>query len=160
VYAARVNASTVVIIPITLNVGYINFDNILYDASSAALSVVGTSFLANQVNVGILDARANFDGISTGIAGQVVADAQGQTGPISALNANAAAGSVVDLGGGNYRLTLPISAPVNVNLSGVNLNATATGQIVAYAFIPEPGTIVLLATGVGGLLLHGRRRRS
>lgn len=161
VYAARVNATAVVLgFPTTLNVGYINFDNILYDASSAALAVTGTSFLANQLNVGILDSRANFDGISTGLAGQVVADAQGQTGPITALNANAAAGSIVDLGGGNYRLTVPISAPVTVALSGVNLNATASGQIVAYAFIPEPGTLVLLGTGISGLLLYGRRRKA
>ena len=121
--------------------------------------ITGTSFLSNQVSLGILDSRVGFDGIST-IAGQVIGDTLANTGPISALNANGAAGSVVNLGGGNYRITVPINMPVAVSLSGVNLNATATGTLVGFAFIPEPATIGLLATGVAALAIRARRRRS
>jgi hypothetical protein len=156
VYAARVNASVSIL---TLNTGYILFDNVSYDLASLVQAVVGTSFAANTVSVGILDSRVGFDGINTGLAGQVIGDALANTGPISAVNANAAAGSIVDLGGNNYRLTIPVNMPVSVSLSGVNLNATATGTLVAYAFIPEPATFALLGAGVAGLAMRARSRR-
>jgi hypothetical protein len=156
VYAARVNASVSIL---TLNTGYIMFDNVTYDLSSLVTAVTGTSFLSNAVNVGILDSRIGFDGINTGLAGQVIGDALGNTGPISAVNANGAAGSIVPLGGNNYRITVPINMPVFVSLSGVNLTATATGTLVGYAFIPEPATFALLGAGVAGIAIRARSRR-
>ena len=153
VYAARVNASVSII---TINVGYISFDNMSYDVSSAATAITGTSFLSNALTVGILDSTTHFDSVNGGTTG--IGDAQGNTGPISAVNSGAGAGSIVNLGGGNYRLTVPISEPVFINLSGVTLNATATGTLVAFAFIPEPATLMLLGAGVVGLAAYGRRR--
>jgi len=153
VYAARVNASVSII---TINVGYISFDNMSYDVSSAATAITGTSFLSNALTVGILDSTTHFDSVNGGTT--ALGDAQGNTGPISAVNSGAGTGSVVNLGGGNYRLTVPISEPVFINLSGVTLNATATGTLVAFAFIPEPATLMLLGAGVVGLAAYGRRR--
>jgi hypothetical protein len=157
VYGARVNAQVSII---TVNTGYIAFDQVSYDVSSAVTAITGTSFLSNALSVGILDSRVGFDGIST-IIGQVVADGLGQTGPISAVNTNGAAGSLVDLGGGNYRITIPINMPVFVDLSGVQLNATATGTLVGFANIPlaEPATIGLVAMGLVGMALRARRHR-
>jgi hypothetical protein len=110
------------------------------------------------VSVGILDSRIAFDGINT-IAGQVVADGLGQSGPISAANINGAAGSIVPIDAfGNYRITVPINMPVSISLSGVNLNATATGVIVGYAFIPEPATLGLVALGLLALGVRARNR--
>lgn len=160
VFAARVNASVVVLgFPTTLNVGYISFDNVSYDASSAAIAFSGTSFLANSINLGLADSRINFDGISTGLAGQVVGDTQGQSGPLTGVNASAGSGSMINVGGTLYRLTVPINLPVAVSLGGVNLNATATGTIVAFANIPEPTTLATFALGVAGLAGFSRRRK-
>jgi hypothetical protein len=156
VYAARVNASVSIV---TLNTGYISFDNISYDLSSVINAVTGTSFVSNNLTLGILDSRVGFDGIST-IAGQVVPDTLAQTGPISGTNSSAPAGSIVHLGGLNYRITVPINMPVFVNLGGVMLNATATGTLVGFAEIPEPATLALVAAGLVGLAVHGRRRRT
>jgi hypothetical protein len=155
VYAARVNASISII---TVNTGFISFDNISYDLGSLITAITGTSFVSNALTLGILDSRVGFDGIST-IVGQVVPDTLAQTGPISGTNSSAPAGAIVNLGGLNYRLTVPINMPVFVNLGGVMLNATATGTLVGFAEIPEPATLGLVAAGLLGLAMHGRRRR-
>ena len=156
VYAARVNAQ---ISFITVNTGYIAFDNMSYDLASLITPIVGTAFAANAVNLGILDSRVGYDGINT-IAGQVVPDTLAQTGPISGANVLATPGSIVNLGA-QYRLTVPINMPVFVNLGGVMLNATATGTLVGFApmnTVPEPATLGLVAIGLIGLAVHGRRR--
>jgi hypothetical protein len=157
VYAAAVRANVPVLGLQT--VGYINFDNVSYDVSSAATALSGTSFVSDGLNIGLLDSRINFDGISIIIAGQVVGDTQAQSGPLSGINAGAGLGSIVNVGGSQYRITVPISVPVDVSLGGVNLTGTATGQLVGFAFIPEPATAALLAAGIAALGLRGRRRR-
>jgi hypothetical protein len=154
VYAARVNAFFI----LNINTGYIAFDNVFYDIGSAALAIAGTSFLSNTTTIGILDSRIGYDSIASGTTG--IGDVLAQTGPISAVNSGGPAGSIVDTGGQIYRLTIPVNMPVFVNLSGVMLNATATGTITAYAFVPEPATLGLVMIGITGLALHGRRRRS
>ena len=153
VYGARVNASISII---TTNLGYIAFRNVQYDVASAVNSLVGTSFAANLLSVGIQDSQIAFDSTAPGTSG--VGDALGQSGPIMAVNSGAGAGSLVNLGGANYRITVPFNLPVAISLSGVNLNATATGTLVGFATIPEPTTLVLVALGVAGVA--GYRRRS
>lgn len=153
VYGARVNASISII---TTNLGYIAFRNVQYDVASAVTALTGTSFLANVLSVGIQDSQIAFDSIAGGTSG--VGDALGQSGAIMAVNSGAGAGSLVNLGGPNYRITVPFNLPVAISLSGVNLNATATGTLVGFATIPEPTTLVLVALGVAGVA--GYRRRS
>jgi hypothetical protein len=155
VYAARVNAFVGIV---NLNLGYISFDNVSYDASSAAIAFAGTSFLANGITVGLADSRVNFDAINT-IVGQPVGDAQSQSGPLSGINSGAGSGSMVNVGGTLYRLTVPINLPVTVTLSGLNLNATATGTLVAFANIPEPATLVTVMLGLAGLAGFAGRRK-
>jgi len=155
VFGARVNASVSII---SINVGYISFSNVSYDLSSLATAISGTSFLSNAVTVGIADSTTNFDSVSASTTG--IGDGIGQTGPINAVNINAAAGSITYLGGGNYKLVVPINMPVHIDLSGVVLNATATGTLVGFAFIPEPATLALMAIGVTGLAIASRKRRT
>ena len=158
VYAASVRGNLPVLGLQTL--GYISFDNVSYDVSSVVTPVVATSFLSNAVTLGLLDSRIDFDGISVIIAGQVVGDTQGQSGPLSGVNTGAGAGSIVNVGGFNYRITVPINLPVAISLGGVNLVGTATGSLVGFAsIIPEPATAALLAAGIVALGVRGRRRR-
>jgi hypothetical protein len=154
VYAARVNASVTFL---TINTGYIAFRNVQYDVASAITAVSGTTFAANALSVGILDSQIAFDSVNGGTTG--IGDALSQSGAILAVNSGAGSGTIVDLGGGNYRLTVPVNLPVAISLSGVNLNATATGTLVGFAFIPEPTTLVMLGLGIAGIAGYGRRRR-
>jgi hypothetical protein len=157
VYAARVNAFNI----LSFNTGYVAFSNVQYDLSSAVIGMSGTSFLSNSVGLGIVDSTVAFDGIEAPLVGQVVPDTLAQTGPISATNTNGAAGSIVLVSGNLYRITIPINMPVNVNLQGIILTATATGTLVGFAtIIPEPGTLALVAAGILGLAIQGRKRHA
>lgn len=154
VYAARVNASVSII---TLNIGYIGFDNVQFDVASLVTAVTGTSFLTTALQVGIQDSQINFDSVST-LTG--IGDTQAQSGPILATNTSGPVGSVVPFGPpNNYRLTVPFNLPVFISLSGVNLTATATGTLVGYAFVPEPATFMLTGLGVAAIASYARRRR-
>jgi hypothetical protein len=165
VYAARVNAS---IFTITNVIGYISFTDVSYAVSSAALAVTGTSFLSNTTTLGLADSTINFDSTASETSG--LGDTIWSTGPITAVNSGAGDGSIVPcpiltgsciVAGANiYQITLPVNLPVPLDLSGVSLNATATGTLVGYAFIPEPATLGLLAAGVAALAIRARSRRS
>jgi hypothetical protein len=165
VYAARVNAS---IFTITNVIGYISFTDVSYAVSSAALAVTGTSFLSNTTTLGLADSTINFDSTASETSG--LGDTIWSTGPITGVNSGAGAGSIVPcpiltgsciVAGANiYQITLPVNLPVPLDLSGVSLNATATGTLVGYAFIPEPATLGLLAAGVAALAIRARSRRS
>lgn len=159
VFAARVNATVPALFGATINVGYISFDNVSYDVSSIVTAMAGTSFLSNAITLGLADSRINFDGITGGLIPQVVGDTQAQSGPLLGVNTGGPAGSIVNVGGIQYRITVPINLPVTVSLGGVNLTATATGTVVGFAFIPEPATAALVVAGIVALGVRGRRRR-
>lgn len=156
VYAARINATAI----ITVNLGYISFSNVTYDVTSAVLAVSGgTSFATNTTTLGLTDSSIAVDGLST-IIGQLIPDTIAQSGPINAVNVNGAAGTLTDLGGTNYRITIPVNMPVMVSLQGVNLSATATGTLVGYATgVPEPSSLLLVVLGVAALGARRLRRR-
>ena len=155
VYAARVNVSVSII---TTNAGYIAFRDMEFDVASAVTAVSVGSFNLAGIDIGILDSEIGFDDV--GGSTTAIGDTIGNTGPIAATVV-AGAGTIVNIGGDNWKITIPFTMPVMVDLAGVMLNATASGSMVGYAtfVVPEPATFALTALGVAGLAAYGRRRR-
>lgn len=123
------------------------------------------SLLSLQYTVGNLDLSLLVNG-SPGASGRdVLGDG---TNGICAQNVSAATGTLQDLGGGNFSLTLPVIASFNYtdssNVATANVfNYTISGSIVATGVIspvPEPATVLTVATaGALGLRLTRRLRR-
>jgi|GEM_PF-4192444 len=140
--------------------------DISYDLSSADIPLVANQFAANQTTFGMSDGDAGLRGNATfGVPsdlGTLV-----ETG-ISVNGANVAAlGTITtpDPMQPNLRkLTLPITIPITLNLFDgwlSTLNGTATGEIVAFAMVPEPSSLVLGGAALAiGLVAVIRRRRN
>jgi hypothetical protein len=57
------------------------------------------------------------------------------------------------------RLTVQINVPIAIDVDGTIINATATGQIVAFTtLVPEPSSVVPAGFAAFGLCWAGRRR--
>jgi hypothetical protein len=60
---------------------------------------------------------------------------------------------------GSFAITTQITASDNIlNLSGAIISGTTTYNNATLNNVPEPGTVSLLALGLGGLALEGRRK--
>jgi len=139
----------------TADAGYFAMRNVQFDLASDFISWWAPTIQATTSSFGIASAGFDFDWQSLAVIGQPFPDALGL--PVSVENqTNTAAGSVVGLYPAT--LTLPLNVPFSFQVGDAILNGTMTGQIVAYAMVPEPSSVALLAIGVPLAGLAWRRR--
>ncbi len=153
-FAARARGTTL----ITFDLAFIAFRDVFFDAASAALALDGGgNFAGGTNNFGIASFVIDVDGLSAPLLGQAIPDIANE--PLGSLmSSNNGGGQVISLGGLSRQLILNVNVPLQIDLEGTLLNATATGRIVAFATIPEPSTIALTGLAALGLCWAGRRR--
>lgn len=158
-YGGRVRANVLIIEP---DAAFVNFTVVFFDLDSGVLPITAGSFASEAVDLGIESATVAFDGLDVGFGfGQPIPDAPDYV-ILDALGMNLAAGATVTAPDPFQPNLRRLSIPVDVDLAidlGVPLDATATGTLVAYATLPEPGAAWALASG-GLLLTVLARRRS
>jgi hypothetical protein len=161
IYAARVRATVSLL---SVDVGFVSFLDVRYDVLSGVLPIDGSgSFAANALTIGLADALLAFDGLNVSPLELPVPDAPPTpVGPLLGTNAVASALVTAPDPIGDpllRRLTIAVNVPFELDLLGTPLNASASGILVAYAYlVPEPGTLVLLAFGLAGLAIVRRER--
>jgi len=156
-YGGRVRANILIVEP---DAAFVNFTDVFFDLASGVLPITAGSFASEALDLGIESATVAFDGLDVGFGfGQPIPDAPDYV-ILDAVNANLAAGATVTapdpLQPDLRMLTIPVDVDLVIDL-GVPLDATATGTLVAFAVLPEPGAASML--GFGGLLLACLERR-
>jgi hypothetical protein len=155
-YGARVRASISIL---TVDAAYLAMRDVQYNIGSGVIALGGgTSIGGSTTTFGISSASVDVDGLSIIAVGQPIPDVlNGSLSPIGGTNTNG--GTIADLGGGQRRLTYNIAESITIDIEGVTLNGSASGTIVAFATVPEPGAFVLGGIGFLGLVGWRIRRR-
>lgn len=146
---------------VNADAAFLSFSDVNYDLFSAVIPLTGigdSTFAANTLSFGIAEADINADGVSAGLAGQVIPDTLDSVSNLIQTN-TAPLASISNLGGLMRKLTIPISIPLAIDLNGTIINGTATGQIVATAVVPEPSTWAMAISSIAVYSLHWLRRR-
>jgi hypothetical protein len=101
----------------------------------SAINPADGTFASNQT----LTATAGSADYNAGSLGSGTTSIAGQ----SASNTSSSLGTFVDNGDGTYQITVPIQFTISRDVSGMTVDFTATGQIVATASVPviSPGGI-------------------
>jgi len=140
---------------------YLAFRSVSFQIDSAPMPFVGPTtggtFNTAGLSFGIANALIDLDGVSITFVGQLIPDAANvAVSNLVAANTNPN-GTIV--GGGIFRqITIPLNIPIAIDVDGIILNASLTGQIVAVA-IPEPSTLMMAGVGLVSLGVYARRRR-
>lgn len=152
-FAATVRATVV----ITVDLAKIAFRSVEFDVNSGSLALDGGGNFAGGSDFGIATAVLDVDGLDAFLVGQLIPDIL--SAPVAGLmGINTSGGTVTDLGGNLRMLLLNITVPISIDFEGVPLSASAAGQIVAFAIVPEPSSVLLAGFAAFGLCWAGRRR--
>ncbi len=153
-FAATVRASVSIL---TLDLAKIAFRDVVFDINSGSLALDGGGNFAGGSDFGIATSVLDVDGLSAALVGQLIPDILST--PVNGLmGVNTTGGVVTNLGGLDRMLTITITVPITIDFEGVPLTASATGQIVAFATVPEPSSVLLAGFAAFGLCWAGRRR--
>ena len=156
-YGAKVRGTALSII--TFDAAYLAFRDVLFDIASGVVPLTGgTTIAGSATNVGIASANIDADGLALPLGlGQPIPDLINQNVSLGTLT-NVAGGTVTNLGGDFRKLLLTVNVPISLDVEGIIVNGTATGQIVAFATVPEPSTVLMATMAMLGLCWTGRRR--
>lgn len=155
-YGGRFRETTL----LPLEVGYFAIRSVIWDLGGTSIGLDGSGlFGGGTSDFGIDTALLDVDGMSLpGGIGQVLPDVLHEPfGGI--LSTNASGGRIENLGGALRKLTYTINVPLGLSVNGIAIPGTMNGLIVAYATVPEPGSLVLLACGGGCAAAAAWRRR-
>jgi hypothetical protein len=64
---------------------------------------------------------------------------------------------VEDLGANQRRLTIDVDVPISLDINGILLTASISGQIVGLATVPEPASVSLVGLALSLCALRRRR---
>ncbi len=159
-FGARVRATVSIL---TVDVAFLAIRDVLFDLSSNSIALGGGTTIANgTTSLGIASALIDADGLSLPLGlGQPIPDTFGAAFDSGGNFANTTGGTITIVDPMTRKLTLTVTVPIALDISGVILNASAVGQIVAYAVVPEPSSFALLGFGTAALgVTVYRRRRS
>ncbi len=122
---------------LSFDAAFLALRQVRLDVASEAVPVTSGSFPGNQTEFGIVSAVGDVDGLELPLdLGQPVPDVLGgELDPIVATNS--LGGLIENLGGKNRKLTLNIDTAIFIDIQGILLSGSATGQIVAHGTIPE-----------------------
>ena len=140
---------------------YIAFRDTNFDISSGPLTTTPTgaftrSFNSAGLQFGISSSGFDLDGLSIILLGQFIPDLHTTVGNFMGTNTNP--NGLLALEGLVYKMTIPLSVPLAIDLEGTVLSATLSGQIVAY-YMPEPSAFMMGGMGLAALVVYARRRR-
>ena len=147
---------------LTFDAAYLAIRDAFLDVASGNIALGGgTTIAGNTTNVGIASALIDVDGLALPLGlGQPIPDTLNAAVGLGTLP-NTTGGSIVVVGGPGSlvrMLTLTVTVPIALDVEGIIVNGSATGQIVAFATIPEPSSVLLAGFAAFGLIWAGRRR--
>jgi hypothetical protein len=125
--------------------------------SSSALALTGSGSTLSFPSTQTLSITAgNVDYLATGLAASQVTPGRASLAALSATNTATSTGSLQDLGGGQFQVTLPISVALSFVVSGQTITFNVSGQIVASGsgstLVPPVANSDFYETSAGGTL--------
>ena len=162
VFAGRIQVRPVPFPPIFITVAYFSIRDVVYDLDSPNLPVDGSgNFAGGGTAFGIENAQ--FSLVGGGFGSESIPSALQTLSNLGGANNGSLTGTITSPAMDLRELTIPINVSTELDLDGVILTASITGQIVATTVVvPEPASVVMMSMGllVCATIAVRRRRRA